>query len=214
MIKAQYLDAVRGDSATLQIQMSIDGEPFYPAGDYTLIWTLKRRASDPDSSAIVQKMSGGLGITTSESLALVSLVAADTAGREVDRPYAWDLQAQHNTTGAIHTVALGKLTLEADITRGTTISVAVVTTEPAALLPTGVVGRSSCTGYAGGDATDIHSLATVGMPVGTVIAAPNMPPGERWWQVIANPGAEDISAGLVRPSDYDAVTNAKGIQLF
>jgi hypothetical protein len=214
MFTSQYLDVIRGDSAELPIQMALAGEPFFPGAGYTLIWTLKRRASDPDSAAIVQKMSGGLGITVEESIAKVALVSVDTAAREVDRPYAWDLQAQETATGKVHTVAIGKLTLEADITRGTTISIPVYTTEPAALLAGGVIGRPLPTGYTGGGATDIHSLATTGLPAGTIILTPNMPPGERQWQVIADPAAEDIASGLVRQTDYHATTNRKGLQLF
>jgi hypothetical protein len=78
----------------------------------------------------------------------------------------------------------------------------------------GVVGRPLPTGYTGGTSTDIHSVTTADLAVGTVILMPNMPPGERQWQVIASPGAEDTSAGLVRPTDYHATTNNKGLQLF
>jgi hypothetical protein len=78
----------------------------------------------------------------------------------------------------------------------------------------GVVGRPLLTGYTGGTATDIHSVATVGLAVGTVILAPNMPPSERQWQVIADPVPEDIASGIIRPTDYHATTNAKGLQLF
>jgi hypothetical protein len=79
---------------------------------------------------------------------------------------------------------------------------------------TGTTGRPLLTGYTGGTATDIHSVATVDLAVGTVILAPNMPAGERQWQVIADPVVEDIASGIIRPTDYHATTNAKGLQLF
>lgn len=78
----------------------------------------------------------------------------------------------------------------------------------------GVVGRPSFTGYSGGGVTDIHTITTTTLPVGTVVLTPNMPPARRQWQIVSGLDAEDQSAGVIRPSDFNASTNAKILKLF
>ena len=78
----------------------------------------------------------------------------------------------------------------------------------------GVVGRPSPTGYTGGTSADIHSVATVALAAGTIVLTPNMPAGRRQWQVIASTAAEDIPGGLIRPTDYNALSNAKALEVF
>lgn len=116
-----------GDSTSFQIPLTWAGSAFSPGETWALIFTAKHRASDADDAAVFQKASNA-GITVSTSTATVATVPVDTA----DLPacvLVWDVQAQHTVTGAVRTVATGRLTLSQDITRETTTTVPVVTTE-------------------------------------------------------------------------------------
>jgi hypothetical protein len=78
----------------------------------------------------------------------------------------------------------------------------------------GFAARPLPTGYTGGASTDIHSVATVALPAGTIILTPNMPAGERQWQVKAGTVTEDLDQLIVVPSDAHPTTNAKYLQAF
>jgi hypothetical protein len=204
------------------------------------MWTLKRAADDGDRAALSQKATGGLGITVDGTNAIVQLTPGDTSWLPA-AAYVWDVQAQETATGRLTTVAIGRLTLAADITQGAEPVVPIYTTQPPAMIPAGgvqemiddaidahdsdlgahgggaaggVIGRPLPTGYAGGTTADIHSVATVDLPAGTIVLMPNMPAGRRMWQVIASTAAEDIAGGLIRPTDYNALTNAKALEVF
>jgi len=71
----------------------------------------------------------GTGLTHSGSNAVIALVPADTTGLS-DAVYFGDVQAQHNTTGEVRTVAAYRLRLLRDVTRGTSTSIPIYTTEP------------------------------------------------------------------------------------
>lgn len=117
-----------GDSVSHLIPLRWLGSTFVPGTDWLLIWTAKASASDPDSEAIVQKASG-YGITVDDSVASVAVVPEDTAMLTL-RTLLWDIQAQHTTSGEVRTVAAGNLRLSGDVTRETTPSVPIHTTEP------------------------------------------------------------------------------------
>jgi hypothetical protein len=123
-----------GDSTTHRIPLAYEGEVFDPTG-YRLIWTAKRSATDPDTSAVIQKMTSGLGITTAEVsgvwFADVSTVHPDTRDL-TDKYLAWDVQAEDLSTGQVYTVAIGTLALARDVTRQTFSSIPINTTEPGA----------------------------------------------------------------------------------
>jgi hypothetical protein len=123
-----------GDSTTHRIPLAYEGEVFDPTG-YRLIWTAKRSATDPDTSAVIQKMTSGLGITTAEVsgvwFADVSTVHQDTRDL-TDKYLAWDVQAEDLSTGQVCTVAIGTLALARDVTRQTFSSIPINTTEPGA----------------------------------------------------------------------------------
>lgn len=121
------LTGLLGDSTSFSIPLEWGGAAFTPGDTWALIFTAKHRASDSDDAAVFQKASNA-GITVSGSTATVATVPNDTS----DLPACvllWDVQAQHTVTGAVRTVAIGRLTLSQDITRATTTTVPVVTTE-------------------------------------------------------------------------------------
>ena len=122
------LTQFNGDSVTHDIPLAWRGEAFEPGVDWLLIWTAKEDPADPDSAAVIQKASG-VGITAEGSVASVAVVPADTV-EAAQRVLFWDVQAQHATTGEVRTVAIGSLRLTRDVTRETTTSIPVQTTEP------------------------------------------------------------------------------------
>lgn len=121
------LTAFIGDSVTLAVPLTWQDAPFAPGDDWALIFTAKHRARDTDAEAVIQKASGA-GIEVTGYTASVSLVPLDTlALRACD--LVFDIQAQHVTTGAVRTAAIGILALARDITRETETSIPVNTTE-------------------------------------------------------------------------------------
>ena len=120
-----------GDSHTHAIPLTwpLDGAPFSPGADWLLIFTLKAKVDDADTSALFQKASGA-GISVTGSTAAVSTVPQDTMELSPADRLPWDIQAQHVTTGEVRTVAAGRMSLSRDVTRQTTTSVPVHTAEP------------------------------------------------------------------------------------
>ncbi|MEI6654053.1 MAG: hypothetical protein WCP45_04740 [Verrucomicrobiota bacterium] len=82
----------------------------------------------------------------------------------------WDIQALHLSTGAVATVAEGRLNLTRDITRSTTVSIPIYTTTPPVLL--GATGKSAYQlavddGYTGTQQQWLASLG--GAPAPTIL---------------------------------------------
>lgn len=123
MTLTQYI----GDSKTHLISLTWEGEAFSPGEDWALIFTAKTSATDADADAVFQKSSGA-GITVSGSTASIATVPDDTAALSATS-LIYDVQAQHVTTAEIRTVSLGRIRLIRDVTRETTTSVPVNTTE-------------------------------------------------------------------------------------
>ena len=119
------------DSVTHELGLTwpLGGAAFSPDDDWALIFTAKRRATAPDASALIQKASGA-GITVGGSTASVAIVPADTTGLTATETFLCDVQAQHVLTGEVRTVWVGRLQCILDITRETTTSIPVHTTEP------------------------------------------------------------------------------------
>lgn len=118
----------RGDSRTFTIPATLDGVS-YDLGDVAVaIFTAKHDARDLDSAAAIQKASG-LGLSTSGSNFTLSLVPADTDSFFDGKSLAWDIQGQLSD-GKVLTLASGTLRIVGDITRETTTSVPVYTSEP------------------------------------------------------------------------------------
>lgn len=145
-MKTQHLELVRGDSGPLSVALWHKAAAFDAAG-HALIWTVKWREGDPDAAALIQKTVGAGIAVTAVGAAEITLVPQDTAQLEPGVPLPWDVQAQHLLSGEVRTVARGTLVLAADVTRGVTTAVPVLTTQPP--LPVGPQGPSGPQGPAG-----------------------------------------------------------------
>ena len=140
-----YIERFIGDSAILTISLSWNDVAFQPGNDWILISTAKKDAAQDDTQALFQKVSGA-GITCVGAVASVELVPDDTVDAE-DGLYLLDVQAQHKVTGKVQTVGYVKLNLLRDVTRLTTTSIPVTTTEPP--LPVGPEGPAGPEGPEG-----------------------------------------------------------------
>ncbi len=129
------LQTYLGDSRTLSLPLTWQGAAFTPGVNWGLIWTAKRKASDDDAAAIIQKASGA-GIEVTASTAYIALVPEDTL-EQIPGTLVTDVQAQHVTTGEIRTVNFTYLSLLRDVTRETTTSIPVITTQPPVPWPAG-----------------------------------------------------------------------------
>jgi len=120
-----------GDAVTLIIPMRTGGAAFVPAAGYQLIFTAKLATSDLDAAAVIQKKSGGFGLTESTSNAIVALLPIDTSALDGGINLYCDIQAQNLTdAGDIKTVAIFQLLTVRDVTRDTDTSISVYTSEP------------------------------------------------------------------------------------
>ena len=106
------LEMIRGDTLSFDLILhDID-----PASIESLYFTVKRRATDADSAAVLQKSIANGGITRIEGDDLryrVRVAPADTAGVAA-RTYAYDVQV--GIGGDIFTFVRGNLTVEQDVT--------------------------------------------------------------------------------------------------
>lgn len=201
-----------GDSAALAMTLTDPdtGAAFNPTG-CVLIFTAKIRVSDPDSAAVIQKIStvGGFTITNA-TLGQVSLalVPSDYAALVSLKTYQIDVQAQVIATGTVKTVLRGTLLAETDVTRNTTLSIPTYTTNPsvqfgnyAALVLAGIAsGVQSATLLCGlttsGGSFSIGSVVRAHFP-GNIIAE---------FELESNTGS--IANFLFQPYDYDGSLNA------
>lgn len=106
------LEMIRGDTFSIDLILhDID-----PESIESLYFTVKRRATDTDSAAVLQKSLANGGITRIEGNDLryrVRVAPADTAGVSA-RTYAYDVQVGIGTD--IFTFVRGNLTIEQDVT--------------------------------------------------------------------------------------------------
>lgn len=119
------LSCKRGDTTSFLIRsrvvdlFAVDG----------LIYTVKTRFGDADTSAVLQKeLAYGVEVLSSDT-ARVSLVHADTKPLDPAITYKWDLQAQQG--GTVTTVDQGTLRVDADVTREVAVSISIIQVEPA-----------------------------------------------------------------------------------
>lgn len=90
----------------------------------TLIWTVKRSRTDPDSAAVIQKKSsdGGITILTQSGATLgqatINLAAADTSPLTHQTMGYWDLQVV-DAAGKVQTLSTGTLMILLDVTVAT-----------------------------------------------------------------------------------------------
>jgi hypothetical protein len=169
-----------GDSKTHRVPLTWDGEDFMPGNAWSLIFTAKRSAHDQDITAVFQKVSGA-GIEVTANNAEIEVVPTDTLALTATL-LVWDIQAQNLSTGEVRTIALGGLKLVRDVTRKTTSSVEIHTTQPGAPM----AGKSAYdvaveNGFVGSEIEWIASLIGPVGPAGTQgepgIAGPAGPPG-------------------------------------
>jgi hypothetical protein len=123
----------RGDTARIPYRLTDELGAIYNPTGKILIFTAKATATDPDTAALVQKIStvGGIYIVDATAgLVHVELVSADYAVLAVGGEYPCDLQGQDPDTGAVTTVGRIVLAIAQDITQETTLSIPTHTTEP------------------------------------------------------------------------------------
>lgn len=128
------LTRYRGDTCALALSLiNPDTDlPFNPTNN-VLIFTLKRNATDPDTDALVQKISTVGGITVDDAAAgeiTVELVPQDWVLLRANQEYVFDVQAQDGNTGAVRTVYSGTVLANPDVTKGMTLSITTYTTNP------------------------------------------------------------------------------------
>lgn len=105
----QYL----GDTVTHMIPLTWQDSPFSPGEAWNLIFTVKRKPSDPDTGAVFQKASG-LGMVASGSNAAVAVLNIDTRNL-TPISYHYDIKAQSIADGSVRTVAIGRLKLTQNV---------------------------------------------------------------------------------------------------
>src|SRR5690606_36845298 len=72
----------------------------------------------------------------------------------------------------------------------------------------GVLSRGDITGLTGGTSTDLDSITTASLNVGTTSVLINVHGGQVW-NLQSGTDAEDAAGGVVRPDDYATTTNEK-----
>lgn len=136
-----------GDSKTHGIPLRWNGRPFVPGTGWTLTLKVKASASQADALRLFEKSFPAYGITVSGSTASVEVTRADTF-REANYPapgspafeaaageYVWDIQAyQIAAPNHTRTVASGTLTLNRDVTRLSSLTGPIFTTEDPVLV--------------------------------------------------------------------------------
>lgn len=210
----------RGDSCRISLPLTdpdASNAAFNPAGN-RLLFTLKSRDTDPDSAALVQKFSDVGGITLVNP-SIVTLVSADWDAITFGLTYEIDIQAENLSTGEIKTVSRGTIFFPNDVTKNATPSVAIYTTQPAALIA--VQNRAVVTGLASlvADETKLAGIATLNaVPVGSTVClnlAVTVDDGAGGtyaaiatvlFQLLSSTHATAVPLWL-RPFDYDASAN-------
>ena len=149
-LTSQEITFYAGDTKTVSIPLKTeaDGAAFSPASAYQLIFTAKASNAASDLGSKFQYASGvGIVDPVVSSSASVTFHPVDTRDLGGKTLY-WDIQAEHETTGVILTVAYGTLVLKRDTTRQTTTSVPLHTLS-AAVPYTGPTGATGATGAQG-----------------------------------------------------------------
>ena len=124
-----------GDNYSITVPMRILGRAFTPESGYQLIFTAKLDPLHADSSAVIQKKTGGFGITISGSNAIISILPIDTSTLAGDIVLYCDIQAQSlSDSSDVKTVATFKFDTIRDITRLTDTSIDIYTSQPPAVV--------------------------------------------------------------------------------
>jgi hypothetical protein len=200
----------RGDNAALAMTLTDPdtGLPFNPTG-WVLIFTAKANAADPDSSAVIQKISTTGGFTTtnaSQGLVTLSLVPAYYASVKSLKTYQIDVQAQNSGSGLVKTVLRGTFLAETDITQETTLSIPTYTTNPQpattsfqSVVLTGIASSGANPSVVCG----IETLET--LPAGAVLRV--LFPGHIVCEFQLESATVAVANFLFQPYDFDAEAN-------
>ena len=212
---ATKLVRFHGNTARLLLDLAHPdtGTAFNPAG-YLLLFTVKRSPDLADAEALIQKISTVGGITAiGASQIAVDLVPADAAEVTTRVEYYFDVLAQHVGSGALLTVANGRLEFQAVVTREAELSVPTFTTQPGATsAATHPLLAATIT-----TAVQHRALPTVGATLPWVILTREADLWVTWTlraRTVADPSDADI-AGNVNgageffrvPNDFNAGTN-------
>lgn len=81
--------------------------------------------------------------------------------------------------------------------------------EPDAM-PPGVFNLPYVTGYTGGGSLNLDGAVTAGIPINTLYQVV-VDGSLSEWRLVAGTAVTDVDAGVIRPTDYDASTNAKNL---
>lgn len=119
-----YINATR----IVDVALTLDGQPFEPGADYSLVLSAKEYLSQPDDLAWFQ-LSDIAGIVVTGSTARCTLVPQATVDRMPKKLEA-DIRATHRVTGESHIVALMSWDLKRPPTRLAEPSVPIYTQLP------------------------------------------------------------------------------------
>jgi hypothetical protein len=134
------LEQYIGDNKTHTVPLTWEDAAFTPGATWGLVFTAKRKATDPDADAIIQKASGA-GLTASTSNADIALVPDDSNAFKATRRLYCAIRATHVSTGETRTVWVDNLKFERAPAHLTTTSIPVVTTtDPAPFAGTVTLG--------------------------------------------------------------------------
>jgi hypothetical protein len=152
------LEQYIGDNKTHQVPLTWEEAAFTPGGTWGLTFTAKRKATDPDADAVIQKASG-VGLSASDSTASIVLVPDDSNAFKATRQLYCAIRATHSGTGETRTVWADKIKFErAPAHLPTTTIPVITTTDPAPFA---------------GDVTTAAVLAALGVPSYATVAAAN-----------------------------------------
>lgn len=195
-----------GDEKVWRIPLRWDNAAFVPGSNYGLTFTVKKTGDLPDSQALIQKATGGLGVTIDGDDALVTILKADTH-RAADFPnhgdpafdaepgiYYWDIQADGlpdtPAAGDSRTVNIGEYLFLRDYTRNVGPTATIYTTADPLIVMKGDKGDTGATGPKGdkGDTGDKGDQGDVGLtgqtgaePIISVTAPPSPAVGQFWY---------------------------------
>lgn len=116
----QILTVKRGDTRKIPVQLFDENEEAMPLSQVSeVFFTLKRKKSDLDASALIAKSLGdGVEVVDAETGHVqVVIDPIDTTGiTGYARGLHWDIQVV-TQTGEVYTVAEGLMAIEADVTK-------------------------------------------------------------------------------------------------
>jgi len=114
-VSQSCLSIKRGDSFSRTIYFNDEDDANIDITGWTIFLTIKAKADDPDSSAVISKTITTFSDPTA-GIAEISLTPTDT--NQAIASYVYDIQVKTNV-GEIYTIVEGILTITKDITQRT-----------------------------------------------------------------------------------------------